>query len=226
MEETVSYSAVAFLIGAMVLTGVIVNSSGSDTYFCEYRSLVANCDRLSSTHKTCYPHNDSTKDRLVCRNSPYWQKVDNPQDYANVSFTVKYEYMYNNKTVEDIVCNRENKTVLVAVYRNATIYNPENDTTYTTRVIDGTKEVINEISVCKKVDIRVEDNTSWHGIRVGDTEFDCPFNNCCNVHDNKLSTLTVPPGERDWVTYPECRPHELEKGTCYFREILTGDESE
>ena len=61
----------AILAGLLVLGGITIFDD--KIYYCEYRSIVMACDRLSSTGKTCYNSNVGNK---RCLESPYWIEVE------------------------------------------------------------------------------------------------------------------------------------------------------
>jgi hypothetical protein len=239
----IDVTIVTALLGSLVLLGAFNLATGDSIYYCEYRDLVMQCDSISGTFKTCYNSEIGNK---RCIKSPYWQKVNNTEQtlYENHTFVVKYEYLYNNKTIEVINYNLVNQSYNSPVYENITeeiICNPLNETcfdcsiqnatqtdckNYTRQIISGYETKYHLVNQSYIDYEEVVDNTSWRGIKVGDEEILCPFTNCCYVYNNTLSTLTIPPGDRNWEEYPKCRDFELDKNTCYFTDILTGDESE
>jgi len=246
MEETIAYSAVALLIGAMVLTGAYIDFSGDNVYFCEGRDLVVNCDRLSGTLKTCYTDTDETIGNLRCLDAPYWQKISNPQDYGNTSFTVKYEYTYTNKTIEVTKYHMVNESYKVPVYKNETdevCCDPSNSTCFscvgtnmtcadneckdwTHQVFDHYKTEWHLVNESYKVEEQVPNNTSCFrtGVNVGGEHYKSLFVGGINVDNNEIMMMLVPPGCRNFDEYPKCEAYEIEKNACEIIQILQGDE--
>jgi len=65
------------IVGLMILGGV--NLSDNDAYYCESRNIVMNCDRLSSTLKTCYNSGIGNK---ICTNGQ-WEHLQSVEQNTN-----------------------------------------------------------------------------------------------------------------------------------------------
>ena len=66
-------SVISAILATLVTLGG-VNITDVDAYYCADRGIIMNCDRLSSTTKTCYNPDIGGKRCLV---EPYWQKIEN-----------------------------------------------------------------------------------------------------------------------------------------------------
>lgn len=82
LEDTnvqIGIGAAALVVLALSFFGGAILFDGSDDiYYCEDRALVAKCDSLSSTSKTCYYIDDEGDKRgKRCSVDPYWIPVDN-----------------------------------------------------------------------------------------------------------------------------------------------------
>ena len=65
------------IVGIMILGGVQITDQ--DAYYCDTRNIVMNCDRLSSTGKTCYNSEIGNK---ICTNGK-WEKLESVEQNTN-----------------------------------------------------------------------------------------------------------------------------------------------
>ena len=86
--KTITLSALLILTSLIVLGGVKLTDR--DIYYCESRDLVVQCNRISSTDKTCY----SDSGNKVC--SEGWQRIVNDIQINNPSVQKAKQWTCNN----------------------------------------------------------------------------------------------------------------------------------
>jgi len=59
-------------VSLLVLLGV--QFLPEDTHYCESRNMTMDCERVSSTSRTCYPNLENTKGNKFCREG--WVQID------------------------------------------------------------------------------------------------------------------------------------------------------
>lgn len=72
--KTVGISVLAVLLGSLLFYGGATLFS-ENAYYCAEKNIISNCDRLSSTLKTCYFKVDGINKQLTCTGT--WAKVTN-----------------------------------------------------------------------------------------------------------------------------------------------------
>lgn len=78
-NQLLTYSSLGILVVSLVAAGIVVSDDA--THFCEVKELTENCDRLSSTEKTCYPETDTTSGKIYC--SSGWIPIDRTVETLN-----------------------------------------------------------------------------------------------------------------------------------------------
>lgn len=91
MDKIKTSLLIGIVASLTLLSGVVLTDD--NVYYCEARSLVAQCDKLSSTSKTCY-REDGNK---LCYEG--WIEVENDFEATDIQISTPSakEYLCNNK---------------------------------------------------------------------------------------------------------------------------------
>jgi len=178
------------------------------------------------------------KDDYVKLNVRLFDPIYFPDD--NIS-TVTYDYNFANKTIYITKHHMINESYKVPIYINKSYEAPCNVTNETecyTPCIN-----LSNSTWCQELNRSVFDHydTEWHmvnesyqvqeqvpdnqtskilGVTINGDYYASKYEGGMFFYNDTLSTILVPPGERNWLEYPLCRSFEIIKHACietYFR---------